>query len=109
MAKTVVDGDPTEATKHPAKKTKRNEMYVDENLINEGQEEGPEDEDDGKEKDDERYYYEPDPAVIEMAKELAETKLKLVAQEEFSPQMQATLARLTTRKPSFTGAIGQLR
>uniref|UniRef100_A0A803NXY2 Uncharacterized protein n=1 Tax=Cannabis sativa TaxID=3483 RepID=A0A803NXY2_CANSA len=53
-AKTSIDGDPTEATSRPAKKTQRTKKEVDENPVNEGREEDPkaeDPEDDWKEKD----------------------------------------------------------
>uniref|UniRef100_A0A803PVH1 Uncharacterized protein n=1 Tax=Cannabis sativa TaxID=3483 RepID=A0A803PVH1_CANSA len=92
QATTRVNRDPTEAAIHPAKKTQRNENYVDEKPINEGREECSEDEDPedgGKEKEKDDYYCKPNPTVVDMAKELAKIKLKLAAQEEFSRRMQA--------------------
>uniref|UniRef100_A0A803QKV5 eRF1/Pelota-like N-terminal domain-containing protein n=1 Tax=Cannabis sativa TaxID=3483 RepID=A0A803QKV5_CANSA len=99
QAKAGVDGDPTEATSRPVKKTQHTEKYVDENHIIEydpkNSEDDPEDEDPKsiKEKEDE-YYYQPNPEVIRMAKKLVKTKMKLADQEAFSPQIRETLSRL---------------
>uniref|UniRef100_A0A803QQX9 CCHC-type domain-containing protein n=1 Tax=Cannabis sativa TaxID=3483 RepID=A0A803QQX9_CANSA len=68
----ICDGDTAmENTQHIKK-------YVDENHIDEDPKDDPEDDDpkeDGKDKEEE-YYYEPDPTVAKMAKELTKNKKK---------------------------------
>uniref|UniRef100_A0A803PHN1 Uncharacterized protein n=1 Tax=Cannabis sativa TaxID=3483 RepID=A0A803PHN1_CANSA len=81
-AKVDVVGDTSEVTSCPTKKTQHNEKYVDENPINEEgnseeQDDDPEDDDlegDGDNKEEEGYYYEPDPEVIRWLRNLLNQK-----------------------------------